>query len=156
MFNIYGENKGTGFAGNVYNPDGIAPTLRSASGGNQQPLIVEENKQLKFKFDEPMAYDEQNKYIRKDGCVGTLTTDGSSPKHNNRVITRDLRIRKLTPKECFRLMGFSDCDIDILIDNGISNTQLYKMAGNSIVVDVLEEIFVELLNQYENVFPVGG
>lgn len=68
----------------------------------------------------------------------------------------NLWIRRLTPKECFRLMGFSDCDIDILIDNGISNTQLYKMAGNSIVVDVLEEIFVELLNQYENVFPVGG
>ena len=59
-----------------------------------------------------------------------------------------LRIRKLTPKECFRLMGFDDRDIDILIDNGISNTQLYKMAGNSIVVDVLEEIYVELLNQY--------
>ena len=64
------------------------------------------------------------------------------------------RIRKLTPKECFRLMGFDDKDCDILIENGISNTQLYKMAGNSIVVDVLEEIFVELLNQYEDVFPM--
>lgn len=38
---------------------------------------------------EPMAYDEQNGYIRKDGCVGTLTTDGSSPKHNNRVLVWD-------------------------------------------------------------------
>lgn len=62
-----------------------------------------------------------------------------------------LRIRKLTPKECFRLMGFDDKDVDILIENKISNTQLYKMAGNSIVVDVLEEIFVELLNQYNEV-----
>lgn len=60
-------------------------------------------------------------------------------------------IRRLTPKECFRLMGFDDSDVDILSDNGISNTQLYKMAGNSIVVDVLEEIFVELLNQYSGV-----
>lgn len=65
-----------------------------------------------------------------------------------------LRIRKLTPKECFRLMGFDDKDCDILVENKISNTQLYKMAGNSIVVDVLEEIFVELLNQYEDVFPM--
>lgn len=48
-------------------------------------------------------------------------------------------------------MGFDDSDVDILLDNGISNTQLYKMAGNSIVVDVLEEIFVELLNQYSGV-----
>ncbi len=75
---------------------------------------------------------------------------------SNAVVVNDppLRIRKLTPKECFRLMGFDDEDIDILIENKISNTQLYKMAGNSIVVDVLEEIFVELLNQYENVFPI--
>ena len=65
-----------------------------------------------------------------------------------------LRIRKLTPKECFRLMGFDDKDCDILVENKISNTQIYKMAGNSIVVDVLEEIFVELLNQYEDVFPM--
>ena len=62
-----------------------------------------------------------------------------------------LRIRKLTPKECFRLMGFDDKDIDVLIENGISNTQLYKMAGNSIVVDVLEEIYCNLLNEYRDV-----
>ena len=60
----------------------------------------------------------------------------------------NLRIRKLTPKECFRLMGFDDEDHDILSENGISNTQIYKMAGNSIVVDVLEEIFVNLLTEY--------
>ena len=74
----------------------------------------------------------------------------------NAVVVNEppLRIRKLTPKECFRLMGFDDKDVDILIENKISNTQIYKMAGNSIVVDVLEEIFVELLNQYENVFPI--
>lgn len=77
---------------------------------------------------------------------------------SNGVVVNDppLRIRKLTPKECFRLMGFDDEDCDVLIKNGISNTQIYKMAGNSIVVDVLEEIFVALLNQYEDVFPYGG
>ncbi len=52
--------------------------------------------------------------------------------------------RKLTPKECFRLMGFYDCDVDTLIENGISNVQLYKMAGNSIVVDVLEYLFKQI------------
>ena len=59
-----------------------------------------------------------------------------------------LRIRKLTPKECFRLMGFDDKDCDILMMNKISNTQLYRMAGNSIVVDVLENLFSELFSQY--------
>lgn len=55
-----------------------------------------------------------------------------------------LRIRKLTPTECFRLMGFYDKDVQILIENKISNSQLYKMAGNSIVVNVLVAIFKEL------------
>jgi DNA-cytosine methyltransferase len=55
------------------------------------------------------------------------------------------RIRKLTPLECFRLMGFSDSDYQILHDNGISDSQIYKMAGNSIVVNVLEAIFHNLL-----------
>lgn len=54
------------------------------------------------------------------------------------------RIRKLTPKECFRLMGFSDEAFEKAVAAGISNTQLYKQAGNSIVTDVLYYIFKEL------------
>ena len=88
--------------------------------------------------------DEQNGYIRKDGIVGTLTTDGSSPKHNNRVIDSDFRIRRLTPKECWRLMGFSDEDFEKARKVN-SDTQLYKQAGNSIVVPVLEAIFRQML-----------
>lgn len=60
-------------------------------------------------------------------------------------ILSQLRIRKLTPKECWRLMGFSDEDIEKCISIGMSNTQLYKQAGNSIVVKVLEGIFRNLL-----------
>ena len=55
-----------------------------------------------------------------------------------------IRIRKLTPKETWRLMGFSDQDFDAAKNAGISNSQLYKQAGNSIVVDVLYYIYVEL------------
>ena len=55
-----------------------------------------------------------------------------------------IRIRKLTPKETWRLMGFSDRDFDAAKNAGISNSQLYKQAGNSIVVDVLYYIYVEL------------
>ena len=51
-----------------------------------------------------------------------------------------LRIRKLTPRECWRLMGFDDADFDKAQATGMSNSQLYKQAGNSIVVNVLEEI----------------
>lgn len=56
----------------------------------------------------------------------------------------NLRIRKLTPKECWRLMGFDDEDFE-KASKVNSNSQLYKQAGNSIVVNVLEEILKELL-----------
>lgn len=59
----------------------------------------------------------------------------------------DYRIRKLTPRECYRLMGFTDAEFDRI--KGISNTQLYKQAGNSIVVNVLAEIFNRLLTEEE-------
>lgn len=57
------------------------------------------------------------------------------------------RIRKLTPRECFRLMGFADAEFDRI--KGVSNTQLYKQAGNSIVVNVLTAIFNRLLTEEE-------
>lgn len=131
---------------------------------------------------EPLALDEQNQHIRQDGCVGTLTTAVSSPKHNNRVIeplvwdgynqqirvdssvvgtlTRNCgsdlkrngqgiiespyRIRKLTPKECWRLMGVKDEDFEKVAKNQ-SNSSLYHLAGDSIVVKVLMAIFKEMI-----------
>ena len=54
------------------------------------------------------------------------------------------RIRKLTPKECMRLMNVSDEDFEKMKAAGISDSQLYRMAGNSIVVSVLEGIFTQL------------
>lgn len=59
-------------------------------------------------------------------------------------VESEVRIRKLTPRECWRLMGFTDEDFD-KAQKVNSNTQLYKQAGNSIVVPVLEAIFKQLL-----------
>ena len=56
----------------------------------------------------------------------------------------ELRIRKLTPLEYWRLMGFDDSDFQKVKESGMSKTQLYKMAGNSIVVNVAEALFKEL------------
>ena len=58
-----------------------------------------------------------------------------------------LRIRKLTPRECYRLMGFSDEEFERAENVPTSNSQLYKQAGNSIVVDVLEELFCMMLDE---------
>jgi len=97
--------------------------------------------------DSMVLYDEQNKIVREDGVAGTVMTDGSSPKHNNRVVDleeKEVRIRKLTPKECWRLMDFDDADFEAAAEV-CSNSQLYKQAGNSIVVNVLCEILNPLL-----------
>ncbi|CAF1851235.1 DNA (cytosine-5-)-methyltransferase [Bacillus subtilis] len=60
------------------------------------------------------------------------------------------RIRKFTPLECFRLQAFDDEDFEKTFAAGISNSQLYKQAGNSITVTVLESIFKELIHTYFN------
>lgn len=62
-------------------------------------------------------------------------------------IIRHSRVRKLSPRDCMRLMGVSDEDFDKMRGAGISDTQLYKLAGNSIVVPVLEGIFTQMFRK---------
>lgn len=83
---------------------------------------------------------EQRIEPRKDNLTNTITT----VQKDNLVSNNNIRIRKLTPRECFRLMGVDDADIDTIQAAGISNSQQYKMAGNSIVVDVLYYIFANM------------
>lgn len=97
--NIYGEQFGTGYAGNVWNQESVSPTIMTAQGGNRQPLVVDNVK---------------------------------------------WRIRKLTPKECWRLMSFSDEDCN-RASKYVSDSSLYKQAGNSIVTSCLVAIFYSLL-----------
>lgn len=108
--------------------------------------ILRNNGDAILEFSElPLAYDEQNNILRKDGTVGTLTTDGSSPKHNNRVIVGEsnVRIRRLTPREVWRLQGFPDEYFDKAAAV-ISDTQLYKAAGNAVSVPVAKAIGLRL------------
>ena len=80
----------------------------------------------------------KNQYFKTSAAnFGRTSTFGATG------VTDGLRIRKLTPKECFRLMGFDDADFE-KAENVNSNTQLYKQAGNSIVVDVLEYLIKAL------------
>ena len=168
---IVGNKKpsGHGQGGVVYDAEGILGALGVAKSTAPNVVIRavltpdrEEKRQNGRRMKEPgepsftltaqdrhgvaIAYDEQNKNIRKDGTVGTLTCDGSSPKHNNRIIEfgRNVRIRRLTPRECWRLQGFPDEYFDKAKAAGISDTQLYKQAGNSVSVPVAKAIGVEL------------
>ena len=81
--------------------------------------------------------------FNKSGYCPTLATRPEGFKTAILPVTNDIRIRKLTPKECWRPMGFDDKSFEAA-EQVNSNSQLYKQAGNSIVVDVLYYIFVEL------------
>ena len=89
-------------------------------------------------------YYQQDRIYDSESIAMAHPANLTSGSYYYQVNTRPLRIRKLTPKECFRLMGFSDEDFSKAEQVPTSNAQLYKQAGNSIVVNVLEEILKEL------------
>jgi DNA (cytosine-5)-methyltransferase 1 len=149
----------------VYDSNGISVTLAGEAGGGgaktglyaepticamrgrPQPQVLtpkrtEYGKAVRKKYEsgelDESRHNMQNLEPRTDGITNTLT---GVQKDN--LLLADYRIRKLTPKECFRLMGFSDSDYQKCVDAGISNSQLYKQAGNSIIVNVLMAIFGE-------------
>lgn len=119
----------------VYSEEGISPTIHTCQGGNTEPKVVQ---RVPLKF-----LNRNQKNIEGDYafCIDSSNTGGIKETQNNNV-----RIRKLTPKECWRLMGFDDKDFYKAQSTGNSNSQLYKQAGNSIVVNVLEKIFLNLFN----------
>jgi len=89
---------------------------------------------------EEMFLENENSYIA--GEIVVIDKKAYVVGSDNKTL---FRIRKLTPREAFRLMDVDDNDIDIIL-NQVSNTQAYKLAGNSIVVNVLVEIFNPLFN----------
>ena len=136
--NIYPSN---GQNGNIYDVDGISPTINAGTGvkGNG----IGSNNAPKVIIPEPIVCEERrDEGIRlfKDDCVGTLRTiDACGDK---RVLEPEpkWRIRKLTPKECWRLMGFTDEDND-RVAKYVSASSQYKQAGNSICTCCLVAIF---------------
>lgn len=86
--------------------------------------------------------------VQEGGQVSpTLMAGGEAPCHYEGKESSSYRIRKLTPRECFRLMGVTEADIDKIQQSGVSQSQQYKMAGNSIVVDCLYHLFRKMLTE---------
>lgn len=140
--NTYGEinqvgniGKSDNFGGNpqvtrVYDINGISPTLNTMQGGGREPkiLVKEATKQ---------GYAVADVGGGVHNIAPTLTK--SSYQENNFLKTEGVNIRKLTPRECWRLQGFPDWAFD-KAQKVNSNSQLYKQAGNSVTVNVIEEI----------------
>lgn len=139
--------------GRIYSVDGIAPTLNTCQGGDRQPKVLVNMRDIII--DDTYGYEKSNRYYdgyspalrsERNGLktVTDIDTAGGYKSMSDKPNCCGYRIRKLTPKECWRLMGFSDAHFEKAKVAGVSNTQLYKQAGNSIVTDVLYYIFKEL------------
>ena len=123
------------FEQNVFSKNSIAATLKATGGSGNIPKIVckpcltpdrinkrQHGRGFKENGNPEFKLISQDKH-------GVLTEDGKS-----------IAIRKLTPRECWRLQGFSDEQFEKAKKAGISDTQLYKQAGNAVTVDVIEQI----------------
>ena len=145
--NNWGHKAGDGTITRERTEKEIVPALQASAGQTQQSY-------LKVKVANKKGYEEAKPgdYVNitypgsktKRGRVGSGVAHTLTCGDGNAVITENVRIRKLTPRECLRLMGWKDEQIDKIVAAKISGTQQYRQAGNGIVVQVLESIFKAL------------
>lgn len=123
------------FEQNVFSKNSIAATLKAADGSGNIPKIVckpclTPDRVNKRQYGRGFKENEDPEFkLTSQDKHGVLIENGKS-----------IAIRKLTPRECWRLQGFSDEQFEKAKKAGISNTQLYKQAGNAVTVDVIEQI----------------
>ena len=144
--------------GRVYSPDGISPALNTMQGGGQEPKVLV-GKYERTDYGKQVRKDYHTPKVAVRAC---LTPDRAKKRQNGRrfkennepaftvtVADRNgvmlkngdvVAIRKLTPQECWRLQGFSDEQFDKAKNAGVSNSQLYKQAGNAVTVPVVRAI----------------
>ena len=138
---------GKGMNGNVFDENGLAPTLTTNKGEGNKIAIRQATKKGYIECDlggvADLSYPESKTRRGRVQENGQICPTITATETGVCRIKSPIRIRKLTPKECFRLMGFSDENFEAA-EKMVSNSQLYKQAGNSIVVDVLYYILVEL------------
>ena len=132
--------------GRVYDISGISPCLNCVGGGGLEPKIrvKEATKQgyAEAEIGDSVNLSHPNSKTRR-GRVGKQIANTLLTGESQGVVEPDFRIRKLTPRECWRLQGFPDWAFDKAQEVN-SNSQLYKQAGNSVTVNVIEVIAREL------------
>ena len=125
--------KGNDILKRAYDVDGVAPTIYTAQGGNQEPKIL-----------------QRARGFNKGGEFAVCPTISSSSFEQNNLL-KSARIRKLTPRECLRLQGFPE-SFKIVV----SDTQVYKQAGNAMSVNVVKMIFEQIKLAKNKDFRLGA
>lgn len=117
--------------GRVYDIDGIAPTLSTMQGDGQEPKVV-----IPVSSPDVLNKNQNGRRFKNNGDPEfTLTA-----RDRHGILTNNTKIRKLTPRECWRLQGFPDWAFNRARQAGLSDSQLYKQAGNSVTVPVIKAI----------------
>ena len=141
-------------ANRCYDENGLSPTLTASAACEkivchekvEDTELVLKSKCKRLENLVKKTDFEEGKVLNMDLYNQTTNENVSQcltePHHNTQRIFDGYRIRKLTPRECYRLMGWKDAEFDRI--SGISDVQLYKTAGNGIVIPVLEAIFEKM------------
>ena len=136
----FGGNPQTG---RVYADDGLSPTLNTMQGGGREPkVMVKEATQKGYDVatvGDSINISQPNSKTRR-GRVGHSIANTLVTGSEQATLTSEYRIRKLTPRETWRLQAFPDELFDKAQQAGLSDSQLYKQAGNSVTVNVIEYI----------------
>ncbi|EAW7209221.1 DNA cytosine methyltransferase [Listeria monocytogenes] len=142
---VSGELEGTGReqSNRVYSEKGLAPTLTTMQGGGQEPKVLLVREATKKGYAEAAKYNGINLSMPESetrrGRVAKQMTSTLDTGCRQGVVVEEMRIRKLTPLECWRLQGFPDWAFAAAAKVN-SNSQLYKQAGNSVAVPVIVAI----------------
>jgi len=131
-----------GRRGNVLGTDGLSPTLAATDYKQPKQVLVKEATEKGYniaKVGDSINVAQPNSKTRR-ARVGREIANTLVTSSEQATLTSDLRIRKLTPRECWRLQAFPDVLFDKAQQAGLSDSQLYKQAGNSVTVNVIEYI----------------
>lgn len=153
--------------GRIYSSDYISPTLNTMQGGDRQPKVLEQNDKLTHCEWKEQMYEQFIKDSNGEPS-GVLTnqsqTFGYRPpmkgyskclrsEANDTGVVENFRVRKLTPNECWKLMGLTEEDCINAKNIGVADCQLYKQAGNGIVTNCVELLAEHLYKaQYDNTY----
>ena len=124
----------------VYSPSGVSVTLSAQNGGKGAMTGL-------YKIGDIDGLNTQySRVYDSEGISATINAQGGGLGAKTGLYNIEHKVRRLTPKECFRLQGFKDEMVDLGYKLGISDTQLYKMAGNAVSVPVVEWVAQRVLN----------
>ena len=128
----------------VYDSEGVSTTLNAQGGG----LGAKTGLYKVGAIDGVFRLKQGNRVYGVNGKARTICAEGGSYGGYTGLYTNSeqTKVRRLTPKECFRLQGFKDEMVELGYKLGISDTQLYKMAGNAVSVPVVEWVAQRVLN----------